>query len=68
MKDPTSREAADQLGISVQRWHRLAERFQLKATRELPGLRGAKFWRPQDVRTVGRFLAAEQPDDVEVAS
>ena len=64
MKDPTSKEAADQLGISVQRWHRLAERYQLKPTRELPGLRGAKFWREQDVRFVARVIEAR----AEVAS
>lgn len=62
MKDPTSREAADRLGISVQRWHRLVERYRLSPTRELPGIRGAKFWRQQDVTLVGRILDAERQE------
>lgn len=65
MKDWTSRQAADELGISVQRWHRLVDRYRLTHTYTLPGLRGAKFWREQDVRFVGRILEAER---AEVAS
>lgn len=48
----TSREAAEQLGIRVQQWHRLVARHNLSPQYELPGIRGAKFWHPGDVDRV----------------
>lgn len=55
----TSREAAEALAVRVQQWHRLVARYGLTPTRELPGIRGAKFWHPEDVDRV-RQLIAEQ--------
>lgn len=52
----SSREAADRHGWSVQKFHRLAAIHQLTPAMELPGIRGAKFWRPEDV---DRLVAAE---------
>lgn len=45
----SSREAADLLGISPQGWHRLVHKERLIPVKEVPGLRGAKFWRATDV-------------------
>lgn len=45
----TTREAADQLGITVRQFHGLASKHDLIPARELPGIRGAKFWRVSDV-------------------
>jgi len=46
----TSKEAADLLGLpNVQAWHRLVAREGLVPVKELPGIRGAKFWRVSDV-------------------
>lgn len=54
----TSREAAERLDIRVQQWHRLVARYGLTPTRELPGIRGAKFWHPEDVDRVAAELQA----------
>jgi hypothetical protein len=56
MKSLTSREAADLLEVRVQRWHRLAAEHNLTPERELPGIRGAKFWRRRDVERVRKAL------------
>lgn len=45
----TSREAAERLGITVRQWHGLVAKHKLQPVRELPGLRGAKFWAVEDV-------------------
>lgn len=48
----TSREAADDLGVSVRSWHWLVEKYELVPAKELPGLRGAKLWHAADVARV----------------
>lgn len=48
----TSREAADLLGISPQAWHRLVAKERLVPVKEVPGIRGAKFWKATDVMRV----------------
>lgn len=45
----TTREAATELGITVRRFHWLVVKHELTPERELPGIRGAKFWNPSDV-------------------
>lgn len=49
METLTSKEAADLLRISPQAWHRLVAKESLEPVKELPGIRGAKFWRVSDV-------------------
>jgi hypothetical protein len=56
----TSREAAERADVRVQQWHRLVARFGLTPHYELPGIRGAKFWRPEDVDRVCKAIAAKQ--------
>ena len=62
MKVSTSRQAADEVGVNVQRWHRLVKRYQLNPTHEIPGIRGAKFWRDQDVKFIARIVEAERSE------
>ena len=49
METLTSKEAADLLRISPQAWHRLVAKEGIVPVKELPGIRGAKFWRVSDV-------------------
>ena len=48
----TSREAADDLGVTVRSWHWIAEKYALIPAKELPGVRGAKLWHAADVERV----------------
>lgn len=54
MEALSSREAADLLGINVQKFHRLAA--DLTPVLSIPGKRGAKFWRPNDVERLAKEL------------
>jgi hypothetical protein len=58
MESLTSREAAERLGVSVRQWHGLVAKHKLRPVRELPGLRGAKFWSVDDVDSVRPEVAA----------
>jgi hypothetical protein len=49
MDSLTSKGAAERLGVTVRQFHYLVERHGVKPVRELPGLRGAKFWDPSDI-------------------
>lgn len=48
----SSREAADLLGINAQAWHRLVAKEHLVPVKEVPGIRGAKFWKATDVMRI----------------
>ena len=52
MEPLTSKEAAEQAGVNVRRWHYLASLLDLTPARQLPGVRGAKLWRRSDVNKV----------------
>lgn len=45
----SSREAAELLGINAQAWHRLVAKERLIPVKQVPGIRGAKFWKTTDV-------------------
>jgi len=50
----TSAEAADRLGVTVQKWHRLAKAANLTPASAAPGLRGARWWNLADVNRIAR--------------
>lgn len=54
----TTSEAAAVVGVSVQHYLRLAERLGVEAALQAPGLRGAKFWRSEDVDRIAAERAA----------
>lgn len=49
METLSTAEAAERLGVNVQKFFRLVEDARIKPVLEAPGLRGAKFWRPRDI-------------------
>lgn len=49
METLTTAEAADRLGVNVQKFFRLAEAANIQPALAAPGLRGAKFWRTADI-------------------
>jgi len=48
----TTAEAAEQLGIDVAKFHRLVSKHRIDPARQLPGLRGAMLWNPDDIATI----------------
>jgi hypothetical protein len=56
VREYTSREAADHLGVSVQHWHRLVDRYGITPCRQAPGLRGARWWWDTDVDLIRQDL------------
>ena len=54
----TTSEAADRLGVNVQKFHRLAAAHSIEPHLRAPGKRGACFWRPADVERLARKGAA----------
>jgi len=59
MQSLSSREAADRLGVTVQKFHRLTRTFNLAAVAAVPGIRGAKFWNAADIEALAATLADE---------
>jgi hypothetical protein len=49
METLTSQEAADRIGVTVQKWHRLVAKHRIDPALKAPGLRGASFWHIADV-------------------
>lgn len=49
METLTTAEAAERLGVNVQKFFRLVDAAKIKPVVEAPGLRGAKFWKPRDI-------------------
>ncbi len=45
----TSAEAAERLGVNVQRFHRLVHRHGVNPVLVGPGIRGPKFWNAADI-------------------
>jgi excisionase family DNA binding protein len=45
----TSREAAERLGVNVQKFHRLVAEHEIRPILKGTGLRGEKFWKPSDI-------------------
>lgn len=60
MESLTSRQAADQLGVSVQKFHRLMASEKVAPVMEAPGLRGAKFWNARDIERVQAGLVPSE--------
>ena len=60
MSSLTSRQAADHLGVNVSKFHRIVAATEwLTPVLEIPGIRGAKFWNPDDIERLGDELATE---------
>jgi hypothetical protein len=59
METLTSREGADLLRVNVQKFHRLVADYQVEPLIVGPGLRGAKFWRPDDIARIARAIFSE---------
>ena len=58
METFTSQQAADQLGVTVQKFHRLVAEHHIEPMLSAPGRRGAKFWKPADIRRLAKKVAA----------
>jgi len=54
METLTTSEAADLLGMNVQKFFRVAAAAELTPALEAPGLRGAKFWHRSDVEQLAK--------------
>jgi hypothetical protein len=51
-----SAEAADRLGVNIQKFFRLVAAHNIQPTLEAPGLRGAKFWNAKDIDRLGKAI------------
>jgi len=49
METLTTAQAAERLGVNVQKFFRLVETAGIQPALSAPGLRGAKFWRSGDI-------------------
>lgn len=49
METLTSRQAAERLGVNVQKFHRLVAAKDIQPALRAPGKRGAAFWDPADI-------------------
>ena len=58
MEIVTTKQAAAELGVSVQKVHRATEALGLVPAVKIPGKTGAKMWTPNDVEAVRQHLAA----------
>lgn len=56
MESLTSREAADRLQVNVQKFHRLVALHDVTPVLTVPGIRGAKFWRSDDIDRIATEL------------
>jgi len=56
METLTTKEAAVQLGVSVQKVHRATAQLGLVPMLKLPGRTGAKVWTPNDIELVRKHL------------
>ena len=54
----TTTEAADRLGVNVQKFHRLAAAHSIEPHLRAPGKRGACFWLTADVEALATEVAA----------
>lgn len=52
-------KAAAQLGVNVQKFHRLAGQHGITPVLAAEGLTGAKFWSSDDVDRLGQILEAK---------
>lgn len=59
MESLTTRQAADALGVSVTRWHKLVKRHGIAPIFRAPGITGAMFWSPDAVETLRSKRDAE---------
>jgi hypothetical protein len=60
METVLSREAAERVGVNVQKFHRLAALHKIYPAFEAPGKRGAKFWNVRDIDRLTDELDASQ--------
>jgi hypothetical protein len=56
MEQLASRQAADRLGVNIQKFHRLVAVYQVEPVLAVPGIRGAKFWRAVDIDRIAAAL------------
>ena len=49
METLTTAEAAERLGVNVQKFFRIVATAGIQPVLEAPGLRGAKFWHARDI-------------------
>jgi len=54
----TSREAAERLGVSISTLHLLSQLGEITPVLQAPGLRGAKWFSPEDVDALKAKRAA----------
>jgi hypothetical protein len=57
MEIHTTKQAADELGVSVQKVHRAAIELGIEPVWKLPGRTGAKMWSPTDIEAIRQHLA-----------
>lgn len=60
MEALTTADAADLVGVTVQKFHRLANSAGIAPVIQGAGIRGPKFWKVGDVATIAR-IAREVP-------
>lgn len=52
----TTKEAAERLGVDVQKFHRLVLVHRIDHALKAPGLRGAKFWNVEDIDRLAELM------------
>jgi hypothetical protein len=52
METLTSAAAAEQLGVTPQKFHRLVAKHNVSPVLAAPGVRGAKFWFVHDIERI----------------
>jgi hypothetical protein len=57
METLTTAQAAEMVGVNVQKLFRLIAREGIAPVFEAPGKRGAKFWNPRDIE---RLIASDE--------
>lgn len=55
METLTTAQAAERLGVNVQKFHRLAAKHGVAPALAGTGIRGPKFWHPRDVEWIARL-------------
>lgn len=60
MESLTSRQAADNLGVNPQKFHRLVATYQVEPLLKAKGIRGVRFWHPLDIEALRRRIEADE--------
>jgi hypothetical protein len=59
MEALTTADAAELVGVTVQKFHRLANAAEITPVIQGAGIRGPKFWKVGDVAAIARAVRAE---------